>query len=367
MKKIKMIVTLVALMMTTTVSAQTDKDYQSYPHNFIGIQGGMMKNYSGILPDRKFSPEVAISLGRFFIPEVGARLTAAGTKWTADVPGVGDYDSKMLDLSLDLLLNFSNIFFPNRHNTVNVIGVAGMPWQMAAPHTYVDTYGGSTVQGYEKWNSGWKGGGMVEFDVAKHFGVNLEVGSMYVHNRQHSANNKDRWWPYAMAGLTYKFGFKKAKKEEPVVIKEYVAPTPAPAPAAVEKKPEPKPQPAVVAPAPQTKKEEVKAPEKIERNVFFVINKSDVNDKEQSKLAEVVAFAKANPNAKFTVTGYADKGTGTAAVNKRIAEQRAQSVKTKLVYSGIEATRISTSSKGDTVQPFANNDDNRVVIIIGEE
>ena len=111
----------------------------------------------------------------------------------------------------------------------------------------------------------------------------------------------------------------------------------------------------------------MKAPEKIERNVFFVINKSDVNDKEQSKLAEVVAFAKANPSAKFTVTGYADKGTGTAAVNKRIAEQRAQSVKTKLVYSGIEATRISTSSKGDTVQPFANNDDNRVVIIIGED
>ena len=365
MNRIKMMAAIVALMMTTTISAQKEKDFQSYPYNFVGVQGGIIKNYSGTLPDRKISPEVALSVGRFFTPEVGARLSAAGTKWTADVPGVGDYDSKMLDLSLDLMLNISNILFPNRHNTVNVIGVAGMPFLLAIPHTYVDTYGGSVVEGYDKWNMGWKGGGMVEFDIAKHWGVNLEAGSMYVNNRQHSTSNKNRWWPYAMAGLSYKFGFKKTKKEEPVVVQEYVAP--APAPTAAEKKPEPKPQPAVVAPAPQTKKEAVKAPEKIERNVFFVINKADINSNEESKIAEVIAFAKANPNAKFTVTGYADKGTGTAIVNKRISERRAQSVKTKLVYNGIEATRITTSSKGDTVQPFANNDDNRVVIIVGEE
>ena len=360
----KLLMTFVAIMTVTVASAQTEKDYQFYPYNFIGVQGGVIKNYSGTLPDRKFGPEAAVSIGRFFIPEVGARLTAAGTKWTADVPGVGDYDSKALDLSIDLLLNFSNILFPNRHNAVNVIGVAGMPWQLATPHTYIDNYSGSTIPNYEKWNSSWKGGGIVEFDIAKHWGFNLEAGSMYVRNRQHSVQNKNRWWPYAMAGITYKFGFKKKAVETPAPVVEeytaYVEPTP-PAPVA-EKKPEPKPTP-----APQPKKEEVKAPAKIERNVYFTINKADINDGEQAKIAEVVDFAKANPNAKFTVTGYADKGTGTAAINKRIAERRAQTVKTKLVYSGVEASRITTTSKGDTVQPFANNDDNRVVIIVGQE
>lgn len=367
-KTIKSMLTLVALFVATTLSAQNEKDYEFYPYNYIGIQGGLIKNYSGTLPDRTFSPEAALSIGRFFLPEVGARLSAAGTMWKAEIPGQADkYDSKMLDLSLDLLLNFSNILFPNRHNAVNVIGVFGMPWQLAAPHTYLDTYGGTQVTGYEKWNAGWKGGGMIEFDIAKHWGLNIEAGSVYMRNRQHSAVNKNRWWPYAMAGISYKFGFKKKKAEAPETV-EYVAPAPEPEPKpAPVAEPKPEPKPVVTPPAPQPKKEEVKAPATIEKNVYFTINKADIDDSEQAKIAEVVDFAKANPDATFTVTGYADKGTGTAALNKRIAERRAQTVKTKLVYGGVDASRITTSSKGDTVQPFANNDDNRVVIIVGKE
>jgi len=33
---------------------------------------------------------------------------------------------------------------------------------------------------------------------------------------------------------------------------------------------------------------------------------------------------------------------------------------------GIDASRISTDSKGDTVQPFEENDKNRCVIVTGE-
>ncbi|MBQ8046766.1 MAG: OmpA family protein [Prevotella sp.] len=358
--KCKMLITLLALMLTAAVSAQNnEKNYYNYPYGFVGVQGGVIKNYSGLLPDRTWSPEAALSLGYFFTPEVGTRLSAAGTKWSAEVPGQEDYDSKMLDLSIDLLLNFSNILFPNRHNAVNVIGVAGMPWQLATPHTYIDNYGSTLVQNYDKWNRGWKGGGIIEFDVAKHWGINLEAGSIYMHNRQHSVENKNRWWPYAMAGLTYKFGFKK-KHTEPVVVEETYVPAPV-----VEKKAEPvvekKPEPVV--------KEEPKVepkPSKVEENIFFVIGKSDVKADQQAKIDAVAAWAKENPNGKIEVVGYADKGTGNAAINKRISERRAQSVKTKLVYAGVDAVRISTSSKGDSVQPFANNDDNRVVVIVGE-
>lgn len=360
MKRIKTLMTLLAMMVALTASAQ-ERDYHLYPYGFVGIQGGLMKNYSGTVPERKIAPEAALSLGYFFSQEVGTRLTGAGTMWKVDTPD-GEYDSKMLDLSLDLLLNFSNILFPNRHNAVNVIGVFGMPWQIITPHTYIDTYGGTQVQDYDKWNRGWKGGGMLEFDIAKHWGLNIEAGSIYMNNRQHSAANTNRWWPYAMAGLSYKFGFKKKHVAEPVV-EEYVAPEPEPAPApapkpvVVEKKEEPAPAPA---PAP-------KAPAKIEKNIFFALNKADLQSAEKVKINDIVEFAKANPEAKFTVTGYADKGTGNATVNKRVAERRAQTVKTQLVYGGVEATRITTDAKGDTVQPFANNDENRVVIVVGKE
>ena len=38
-----------------------------------------------------------------------------------------------------------------------------------------------------------------------------------------------------------------------------------------------------------------------------------------------------------------------------------------LVKKGIQASRITTDAKGDTIQPFGNNDDNRVTVVIGKE
>ena len=90
---------------------------------------------------------------------------------------------------------------------------------------------------------------------------------------------------------------------------------------------------------------------------------------EQVKLKETADWLKEHPSAKVTVTGYADKETGTTSINSRIARQRAESV-TKLLTKkyGIKASRITTTSKGDVVQPFPDdNDKNRVAIVIGME
>ncbi|MBQ9532712.1 MAG: OmpA family protein [Prevotella sp.] len=365
MKKSKIMITLVAIVMATTAFAQSSSD--KYPYAFFGVQGGIMKNYSGTLPDRTWAPEAGVQLGYFFHPIAGARLSATGTKWTAEVPGQADYDSKMGDISLDLLLNFSNILFPNRKNLVNVIGIAGMPWQCGAKHTYIDHYAGTIVPDYSKWNKGWKGGGMVEFDIAKHFGVNIEAGTVYMRSKVKSIEDKNRWWPYAMAGVTYKFGFKKAKKEEEPVYQ----PAPAPAPAPAAKKEEPKPAPA---PAPVVKKEEPKpAPasaaqakkeEPLKETIFFAIRESDPNA--EGILNKVVSWCKEYPNKGITISGYADKGTGNEKVNKGYAKARAEKVAKALQDKGIAKKRMTVNSYGDTVQPFANNDDNRCVIIVGE-
>ena len=67
------------------------------------------------------------------------------------------------------------------------------------------------------------------------------------------------------------------------------------------------------------------------------------------------------------MVGYADKGTGNAALNVKYAKQRADQYKKELVDSyGADASRIITDSKGDKVQPFAENDKNRCVIVDGE-
>ena len=47
---------------------------------------------------------------------------------------------------------------------------------------------------------------------------------------------------------------------------------------------------------------------------------------------------------------------------------RAESVKKELTKKyGIKANRITTDSKGDTVQPYADNDRNRLTIVLAEE
>ena len=71
------------------------------------------------------------------------------------------------------------------------------------------------------------------------------------------------------------------------------------------------------------------------------------------------------PNSKVNVTGYADAGTGNDKINDRIAAKRAAKVVEELTTKyGIPADRITSDSKGARVQPFAENDKNRVSICI---
>ena len=62
------------------------------------------------------------------------------------------------------------------------------------------------------------------------------------------------------------------------------------------------------------------------------------------------------------LVGYADKATGTPARNMYMSKARAEVVKKKMLELGVPAERISASHVGDTVQPFAENDMNRVII-----
>ena len=103
------------------------------------------------------------------------------------------------------------------------------------------------------------------------------------------------------------------------------------------------------------------------REIFFTIAKNQINQEGYKKIQEIVDFMKKYPEATVTVTGYADRGTGTAAFNDRIAARRADVVEAELVNRGIARDRIVKSSKGSRVQPFNDNDMNRVTICIAED
>lgn len=359
MKKFKILISSLMLVLSLSASAQTEES--RYPHAFVGLQGGMLQNYSGPGIGRNWDPMAGVQLGYYFTDVFGTRLQAFGSTWKSDLADGSEFKSKLGSIDLDLLLNLSNVFFPNRNNLINVIAVAGMPFELITPHTWVDNFARADADG-DRWNPGWKGGGILEVNVAKNWGINLEGGVNYIRQENTLTHRNDKWWPYAMAGITYKFGFKKAKKaetpviEEPVPTQQVVEKKPEPKPVVVEKKPEPKPEP-VAKPAPA----------KTTQNLFFKIGRADVTTEHAQKIDEIARWAKDHPTASIALTGYADKGTGNTRINQALSERRAAAVKDALIKKGVQASRITVDAKGDTVQPFANNDDNRAVIVLGEE
>jgi outer membrane protein OmpA-like peptidoglycan-associated protein len=91
----------------------------------------------------------------------------------------------------------------------------------------------------------------------------------------------------------------------------------------------------------------------------FVINKAELT--EQSN-AYLYSIAQAYKDSELIVKGYADAKTGNPEYNMELSKKRAEVVKNKLIEYG--ATNVSIEALGDTVQPFANNDMNRVAIVI---
>jgi outer membrane protein OmpA-like peptidoglycan-associated protein len=93
--------------------------------------------------------------------------------------------------------------------------------------------------------------------------------------------------------------------------------------------------------------------------IGFVINKAELTPQSDAYLYSI---AQAYKNSELIVKGYADIKTGNPEYNKDLSLKRAEAVKNKLIEYG--ATNVSIEALGDTVQPFAENDMNRVAIII---
>ena len=113
---------------------------------------------------------------------------------------------------------------------------------------------------------------------------------------------------------------------------------------------------------PVTKTEKVQ----FHKEVFYAIRVSD-NETPSAIMEQAAKFMNDNPKSVLYVVGYADKGTGNPKLNQMYAQRRAETFKKDLVERhSIDPERVIIDSKGDTVQPFAENDKNRCVIVDAE-
>ena len=379
MKRFKRVLFASALLLgATSAMAQatyTDKEgneYQFKKHAFLDLQSGAQYTLGEAKFGDLISPNVQLGLGYQFSPVFGMRLQANGWQskggWSGfrtnpgETPYNATYKFKYVAPGVDFMFNLSNLFCgwnPNRVLNVTAFlgGGANIAWDNDEVNELATTIKNTSAYNLEYLWDGTKvrpygrAGIELAFKVSKSVSLMLEGNANVISDKYNSkkAGNPD-WYFNALAGLRINLGKSATKKEKPV--------EPEPAPAPVQKVEEPAPAPAPVV---------EKKVEEIRRDIFFTINSNKISEKENKKILEVIDFLVKYPEAKVVVTGYADKGTGNDRVNDRIAAKRAAAVVWMLEKRyGIPAERITEESKGARVQPFAENDKNRVSIMIAK-
>lgn len=84
-----------------------------------------------------------------------------------------------------------------------------------------------------------------------------------------------------------------------------------------------------------------------DNNVLFSASSSVLDASDKEVLDKLTALLNQYPETTITIEGYASKD-GSEAYNMKLSEQRAESVKTYLVSSGIDAGRLDTVGFGET-------------------
>lgn len=339
------------------------------PHGYLQLQGGV----GSTLGEAKFkdllSPAAAFSFGYQFTPVWGARIGVSG--WESKGGWVNpsvDYKYNYVAGNLDVMLNLSNLFCKfNPKRVFNLSLFAGGAVNYAFNNGEAEDLAKVLRQDFYSMPYLWhdnkvlvagRMGLLADFRLSERFSLNLEGNANVLsdHYNSKKAGNAD-WYFNVLAGVTFRLG-KTTKKVATAVLPQPVESTPV-------KEEKPVEKPVVVK---ETVKPVVeKAVEEYRCDIFFAINSSIISDAEAEKIVTLADYLKKHPEAKVSITGYADVKTGNANINSRLSKVRAEEVKRMLVNKyDINQDRISTDYKGDTEQPFSVNEKNRVCICLAK-
>jgi outer membrane protein OmpA-like peptidoglycan-associated protein len=380
---------------------------------FISLEGGLAylgtEGFRNVDLKDMLKPTGGIALGKWFSPVWGLRLNVTGAKlqgyalgegggtWyvgrgyngpgdsksdggyiTGNTPETREYiinhfyntnapykngyryDLTYVGTSLDFLVNLKNAFTPyNPKAFFNPVVYAGLGYARTLKDKDKDISSINSI--YEK------AGLQLNFRLSDRWDFYLAGEGMIlpeVFDRQVGGDMTHDILLNAKLGFTYRFNFRHFIKA-PLVDQDQLD--------ALNKEiNDLRNRPQVVCPpvvvCPEAKAKEVV--EKVEKEVeltpvFFTINSYTVHDNQLLSVAKAAQYLLNKPNAKLEISAYADKNTGKAPYNLKLSEKRADAVVKILVQKfGIEKSRLTVTFHGDKIQPFAENDQNRVAIFV---
>ena len=378
MKSKLVILSLLLAGAAVTANAQTKEKFTSerFKDNiFISVGGGAQVCVNPDNSDyglgKAITPLIHVSLGKWVNPTWGFRGQVAGLWSTLNSKHLNGVETitgnqttwykiknkKYFTLRADALYNLSNSicgYNPDRLFTLSVFAGPGL--------TFAKTYGDQ-----DKLNALINGsvGLMGQFNVNDYWDINIEArGEVSPSIFGKYSNAYTDGAVSLTAGVTYTFGGKKfiscngvdqdAINDEVNRYRSQLEKTKADLDAAKRALVNVKPEVREV-----VKTVQVPGP----RAVFFKIGKATIDDYGLVNLKLAAKVMKENPNKKYKIAGYADKATGSVALNKKLADKRAQAVYDALVKEGVNKDQLEVIGYGGTDNMFGKNFLNRVVIL----
>lgn len=353
---------------TETVEYSTDKfkvETNRFWSNWFVSAGGGVNLYFGdhdkqVKFGKRLAPAVDVAIGKWFTPGIGVRfaysgLSVKGATQTGihstgeEVPGKGGYGYwltkqkfNFFNFHLDAMFNVSNLFFgynPNRVYSLSpYVGLGVMKTN--------DTPKATEIAGHF--------GLLNSFRLCDALDLNLDIRGTLVSDAfdGEAYGRGGEGMLSATVGLTYKFkkrGWDKAKTVVRIDNRAINALRQQLADAEAEND---RLKRALAEGNRQKAKEIVtKASANL---VTFPIGKATLSNEARANLSLLAEAIKAGDgNVVYTITGYADAGTGSKRINERLSKRRAEAVRDCLVKEfGVSESQLRVDYKGGVDNMF---------------
>lgn len=318
---------------------------------------------------KRIAPALDITVGKWFTPGIGLRLAynglqAKGASLSKNAPYVkggvtsdGYYEQKwnLANFHGDVMLNFSNMICGYNEDRL---------------YSFIPYVGAGVVHSWSEPTEttiGINAGLINRFRVSPALDFNVELRGLLMKNSFGGVSKEGM--AGITVGVTYKF---KQRGWKPVSTVPMVPET-----QLVDAKDR---MSALKSENESLKRELVEARNKkpeviVEKEAGFVprlvvvfnIGKSNISKREYMNIEAMAQGIKANPKKTFTVTGYADKGTGSAEYNLKLSKKRAEAVRDLMVNEfGVPASQLKVDYKGGVGDMFYNDSKLSRVAIVEE-
>ena len=336
-------------------------------HWFLTLQGGVGAQFLCGNEEKPFMDRLqmsySLSLGKYHTPSFATRLNLVGAQahtYYKVGNDVKNYETSFVGAHYDFMFDIINHFSRyNAKRVFHIIPFAGVGYNMKFNKAFEDLHHTAAIDA----------GLQLQFRLGRRADLVIEGKAIYNNfNFDYSNCPKiDAWNPNAYnglygaltAGLNFRMGGVEWTEVVPMdydLINDLNGQISSLRAQNAELSKRPVSCPECPEAAPATKPV-------IENVVAFRIGSAKIDRNQMINVYNSAESAKAN-GGKIYIVGYADEQTGNANINMTLSQRRAEAVKNALINNyGVSADNIVIDFKGDTVQPFATNEWNRVAII----